>query len=82
MTLEGCNQVGTERSNSGVREHPDHAQFVRFVNHGLGGQVALLLGSLVIQQVIAEGAPADELAAAGRLEPLGGSFASVEAIMA
>jgi len=77
MTLEGCNQIGTEKA-SGVRKHAHHPQFVGLMNHSLGGEVTLLLGGLVVQQVVAERTTTREFASAGCLEPLGGSFAGLQ----
>jgi len=64
--------------DSGVGHHQGHTLFIGAVHHGLGGEVALQLRALVIEQVIAEGATTQELASGRRLEPLGGSFAGLE----
>ena len=69
---------GETISSAAVGEHEGDVFGIALIHDGLGGQVSLELGALVIQQVIAEGTPAHEFAGAGDLEPLGGSFAGLE----
>ncbi len=64
--------------SSGVGKHQAHVVVIALIDHGHRAQKALALGALVVEEVIAEGMPAHELAAAGGFEPLGGRFAGLE----
>ena len=64
--------------SAAVGQHQGDVVGVTLINDGHGAEIALALGALVIEQVVAEGAATQKLAAAGDFEPLGGCFAGLE----
>jgi len=64
--------------SAAVGQHQRNIVGIALIDYRHGAKVALALGALVIEQVVAERPPAQKLAAAGDFEPLGGCFAGLE----